>query len=457
MAMMSNLKSGVSDPKSRVFLIVMAIVLVVVLLIGYTSRSKTAAIKGQNAGGTAQSKIKNVGGNMNTLAPPGGGVENSLAYKEIQKKHDEQLAQKALIQADKGGAAALPTIGGAASQNTLAASLGIPVASAPTENRTPQMLAQERQQDLMRQRDSEAKKQKKLSLLSKQIRILSENWRVNPQTITYAEKNQALNRAGTTAISGKGAQTPGQTTGKVFYKAGDILFAVLLTSVNSDQPGPVMAQVISGPLASSKVIGAINQASIPKNGTDPKVSQALVLEFNVLNIPSQKKSQSVNAIAIDPETARTSLASNVDNHYLLRYGTFLAANFAAGWGSAIAQNNAAQVITQNGVTTLNSGQNFSTSDQVKQALGATAAQFSKAMNLLDKPPTITIDAGSPVGLLLQQDLVLGGDDATPTMRQNTGGGGGYTQSTSAPGSGGAAAPAVQTNASGQPRAAGLAG
>jgi len=192
----------------------------------------------------------------------------------------------------------------------------------------------------------------------------------------------------------------------------------MMTSVNSDQPSPVLARLVSGPLSNSKVIGYINPATIPTTSNAPKVSKALILEFNIMNIPGKKTSVPFKAVAIDPDTARTSLATSVDNHYMLRYGTFFAANFLSGLGQAISMQSQTKVVTGNGTTDIGRTEKFSSGDEAKIAIGKTGEALAKSMNFLEVPPTIRIASGTAIGILLQSDLVLGGDDTQDLINKS---------------------------------------
>ena len=179
------------------------------------------------------------------------------------------------------------------------------------------------------------------------------------------------------------------------YKAGNVILAVLDTEVNSDEASPVMATIVQGSLKGSKVIGNFQL-----------VSQKLLLKFSVVSIPRLDGSVAINAVAIDPETSKTAMASSVDNHYMLRYGTLLGSAFLSGLGQAVqtsgttVQSNPTQGnITQQGAT--------STLGKTIIAVGTMAQAFGTAMgDKVNTPPTVKLNAGVSVGLLLMADLAI---------------------------------------------------
>ena len=64
-------------------------------------------------------------------------------------------------------------------------------------------------------------------------------------------------------------------------KAGKIMFAVLNTAVNSDEPGPILATIVGGKYKGAKLLGKIQK---PQTITGVKPS-ALTLTFNLMNVP----------------------------------------------------------------------------------------------------------------------------------------------------------------------------
>lgn len=202
-----------------------------------------------------------------------------------------------------------------------------------------------------------------------------------------------------TAIGNGGQQQPMSAGNEDVYKAGTILFAVMDTGVNSDmRNSPVMATIVQGPLKGSKVLG---------NFSFNREAKSVLLQFSVLSAPQLKNSIGFNAVAIDPNTAQTALASNVDNHYLLRYGGLFAASFVSGLGQAAQQS--AQSVTINTGTgeTIQLNGGISTEKSLIMGLGDVGNEFANAWRpLVNTPPTVTLNGGTGVGLLLMSDLAI---------------------------------------------------
>ena len=184
-------------------------------------------------------------------------------------------------------------------------------------------------------------------------------------------------------------------------KSGDILFAVLDTSVNTDEPGPILATIVSGRLKGSKLIGSFN---LPSN------ADKMVVTFNTLSMLGADKTISINAYAIDPDTARTALSSRTNHHYLMKYGSLFASTFMAGFSSAIQSADTTITVGGTGGTTTTEVQNGidrSTLDNALIGLGAVGQAWAQeAQKNMSKPTTVELYSGTGIGVLFTQDVTL---------------------------------------------------
>ena len=97
--------------------------------------------------------------------------------------------------------------------------------------------------------------------------------------------------------------------------------------INTDEPGPVLARVVNSPLNGSKLIGSM--------GVTGPYSESAYISFSTVSIPAMDRSIGLSTVAIDPKTARTALATDVNKHLLLRYGTLIASSFLVGMSDAV--------------------------------------------------------------------------------------------------------------------------
>lgn len=192
----------------------------------------------------------------------------------------------------------------------------------------------------------------------------------------------------------------------ILLKAGDILFAVLETSVNTDEPGPIMATIVQGKFKGSRVLGTVQLAATEAAGSRP---EKVVLNFSTLSSPTLPASIGIRAVAIDPETARTALASNVDHHYILRYGTLFASSFMAGYAKVITSEGTVQTTAQNGLAATTTLPQLSGKKEIFAALGEVGKRLGDATaEYFNMPNTIVVDAGTGFGLLILSDVSSAG-------------------------------------------------
>ncbi|MGJ3493692.1 intracellular multiplication protein IcmE [Piscirickettsia salmonis] len=185
----------------------------------------------------------------------------------------------------------------------------------------------------------------------------------------------------------------------IIEKSGAILFAVLDTQLNSDQPGtPVMATIIQGKFKDAKLLGSFKRE-------DDK----LVISFDHMSLPVLDHSISIKAYAINATTAQNALASDVDNHYLLRYGGLFASAFLQGFGEYFSDTSNSLC---NGSTTciVTSDQTSAATEQTSKKavysglgqVGTTLGQ--QAASEFNRPPTVTLNQGVGMGILFMSDV-----------------------------------------------------
>lgn len=189
------------------------------------------------------------------------------------------------------------------------------------------------------------------------------------------------------------ASSSTRAKGASFVRAGTVVPAVLLGSLNSDNPGPVLAQITSGPLAGTRILGQFSASD-----------KALTLNFSTLSKPGLG-TYSIKAVAIDDNYA-TGMATDVNNHYFRRYGLTLAAAFVEGYGDAISRQNTTVTSTDFG-TVVSQGE-LSDSDIAKSAFGEVGSKIGQQLSREGNNvrPTVTLDCGGgcSVGLLFLSDF-----------------------------------------------------
>ncbi|CAM4428291.1 MAG: hypothetical protein LEGION0398_MBIBDBAK_00469 [Legionellaceae bacterium] len=311
-----------------------------------------------------------------TVVDNQGRVVGKSANKALQKA--DPLAALATSANNMGKSQSLSGIGGNATENQL-------------------LLAKQKQEQAYQAQQTQANKQQLQGLITGQANQLFTAWAppmqqyvVANETTSTMTNTPGFKMQGSGAlISEKGLANNGSN---VLVKAGTIMFGVLNTAVNTDQPGPIMATIVSGKFKGAKLLGTIQRQE-----------DKALLTFNIMNYKKLSRSQTINVVAIDPETARTALATDVDYHYWLRYGSLFAASFIQGYSNAIATSGT--TTTTSLLSTTTSRPQLNPSEKLLVALGNVGTQYSTLlMPLFNKPPTVTVNSGTGVGLLFLTDV-----------------------------------------------------
>jgi polyhydroxyalkanoate synthesis regulator phasin/type IV secretory pathway VirB10-like protein len=206
--------------------------------------------------------------------------------------------------------------------------------------------------------------------------------------------------SGSTNAADKATKQP-QTA---LIKSGTIIFAVLDTAVDSDYPDtPVMATLIEGPFKGARLLGKLALAQ----GQDK-----LSLNFSMMDMEAWPTTKTISAFAIDPDTARTVMASEVDHHYMERWGTIMATSFLQGYSTAITN----QGTSTTGVFgTSTSHPELSAGSKFAVGLGQIGMNLNQiALQNLNRPTTVKITAGVGIGVLFTGEVTA--EDPTPLKR-----------------------------------------
>jgi intracellular multiplication protein IcmE len=322
-------------------------------------------------------------------ASDAGGVSNNPEYRRKVHVSNEREARKAAM----SGQSSVPAVGGEEKKDETLALAGTVARSQPEgiptgQNRetTERQREQEESQALLSARSAEE------SELDKEVGGILSTWSGGGENLSVlaVRKTKSGTPAGIHAGSGKAKSgTPASRKNIPIIPAGKILYARIVNELNSDHPGPVLAQVAGGRFDGVKFLGSFQR----DHG-------ALVIKFDRV-IYKDGETDSIGAYAVSPGTKlRSGLETDVNHHYLYRYGALLASAFLQGFGqSAMYSNSTAYpstfgmpVIGFNGMTLL---------QQSEMGLGQAGMMLSgNAMNAFNRPTTVKVASDTPVGLLI---------------------------------------------------------
>jgi hypothetical protein len=237
------------------------------------------------------------------------------------------------------------------------------------------------------------------------IGALQESWKNKAPSSEFdyfgkqsQNRNQTVNNTGVSNSNSQLRTSNAQVSNVQVpdQKAGDIIHAVLDTGVNSDEQSPVMATVVAGQFKGAKLLGRF-----------VRTNKRVVIQFNTMSVPNFPTSVKLNVVAVDPDTKKSNMATDVDNHYFLRYAVLTAATFLRGYSRAIANQGTSTTVTPAG-TIIQTQDELSSSQINKRALGEVgeelASQTKQTINGLE--PTVYVEAGTPMGLMFMDDFYL---------------------------------------------------
>lgn len=190
------------------------------------------------------------------------------------------------------------------------------------------------------------------------------------------------------------ANLPEEDRGKLLLPAGSVSYAENLMSITSDRETPVVARLVSGPMAGNVLRGAY--------GVD-KASGKMSVNFTSMS-DEKGKTVPVEAIAVDGFTAETVTRSSIDRRLLRRYAPVLGATFITGLAAAAAEPDKTIITNSDGDQEV--VEQARTTEQAAYA-GLAASADAISADLLEyspKGPEIRIAAGFPLGIIFVTDV-----------------------------------------------------
>jgi len=206
-----------------------------------------------------------------------------------------------------------------------------------------------------------------------------------------AEEAAALEQQQLQGQQAQGVNQEEQQT--ILLPAGEILYSQLINEANSDTPGPVVAQIVSGPLKGSRVLGDFEVQK-----------ELLTLNFHTAVIDGE--SISIDAVALDPNTTIPGMATEVNHRYFQRIVLPAAAAFVEGTASAIA-NSGLTTVTVSGDTVTESEEDASQDQEISAGVEEMGREVGDVLDEIanDAEILVRIAAGTPMGLLFLQPVI----------------------------------------------------
>lgn len=219
-----------------------------------------------------------------------------------------------------------------------------------------------------------------------------------------------------------GQSGQGGTSADVIIPAGKIEYGQLLLEANTDAPGPVLAQVVSGPFKGARMLGNFEAQR-----------DFLTLQFSTMSYDDQ--TIAIQAVAINPETSTPGIVTEIDRRYISRVVLPTAAAFIQGFGEAVAEAGNTTVTVEDG-TAIEEEEDLDTREELFSAAADAGDVLSELVQeeAQEIRPLLRIDAGTPIGVLFLTPVL------DPETAPEQGFGGVYGQGYGAGGFGGQGLP-----------------
>ncbi len=380
-----NIKAALGDGKTRTIYIggLAIVITVAAFAIWSFSAQKTAP-----RGGVPASEVPKLPGMQNAATAEVASKVATPVYDKLIQEQNQREAEKA----KQEGGSAVPVMRAGGEQEPVPQPQPAPQA-APLPQYQPDTWHEDEQK---RQQVIAARTQ----AMKNQVNLLITAWAPKEHTNLVVVKDAPRGDVQSTQGSSAAATVAtAAVTRPPAKKAGDTCYAVLNTAVNTDEPSPVTATILQcGELDQAKIVGKIEVA---------QNAQKAVLRFTNINVPGQPTSLPMDGVAIDEATRRTALASDVDNHYFLRYGSLFASAFLGGVGEALLKGGQDEQIVTSQTGAVVQRNAYDSKQLVLAGIGNVGKQAGSNMgSVFNRPPTIKIDAGIGIGILFMSDLTL---------------------------------------------------
>ena len=206
------------------------------------------------------------------------------------------------------------------------------------------------------------------------------------------------------------AGTPAVPTGGVgevasplpALRPGDTAPARMLTGLNSDLPGPAIAEIVDGPLTGARLSGSF---------TVVRSAGGLSLTFDSMSL-ADGRSVPVSAIGLSPWTGGGVTRSRLDPRLLQRYGGLALSGAVSGAAQAMGRSTGRTTVAGGAVVVDvdEASEREIIASSVGRVAGAVEADLAGRM---PDGALITLDAGAPVVVLFTAPLRPQGEGEAP--------------------------------------------
>ncbi|MCQ0090341.1 DotG/IcmE/VirB10 family protein [Roseovarius sp. M141] len=213
----------------------------------------------------------------------------------------------------------------------------LPPANEPVETEQPRTVVIDRQQPVQQQGrpmpdqpqpPDYARINQLAQLMATQQQGLIGAWTAQPSAVTVVvEEDLVPSEDSTSARTNDGMtrQSGAPALSEPLIRAGDVVLASSIITNDSDTPGPVVAQIMKGPLKGARLLGGFEAN---QNNTH------LIVQFNTAVLEDGTRIP-IAAYAVDARQKSLAVRSDLDRRLFARYAPRVAAAFVSGVGDAL--------------------------------------------------------------------------------------------------------------------------
>lgn len=179
----------------------------------------------------------------------------------------------------------------------------------------------------------------------------------------------------------------------ILLPAGTIEYAQLITEANTDVPGPIVAEIVTGPFKGARIIGTFGETY-----------DYLTLNFDTIILDGVD--YSAKAVAIDPATTLPGMATDIDRRYFTRVVLPVAAEFISGFASAISESGTTTIVVEGNTTTETTSNNRDKDQEVALGVATAGQELSGIIKEIkdNNPQLLRVRAGTPMGILFVESV-----------------------------------------------------
>lgn len=389
----SNLSKALNDPRTRlVFFGGLGLALMVMMF-------AVARLSSDGPVGDAEVQVAHVA--VPNGAQPSTQPVNTQVYEELTSQAEQ--ASVAQAKQSEGTAMPIPRVGEAPpasnpadDQATLPRDGGSTVGTAQP--------AQDDQQQRILQMEEQLRQQR-YAAMARQFDLLVGRWgssagEFQSQRVqTPAEVPPTEVSSPATRVSPQEPAVASGIASQPLIQANTLSLGVTLSESNTDDALPlVRARVLSGPAKGALISGQIQ--------VGPRAEGGLV-RFTQLTPANGGAAVAIDAVAVDPRTARASVASDVDKHTVSRMGALFLSSVLGGVSEAMLRGGQQETVIANGQTTLVQREAYSDRDLALIGVGRVGSNAAGLVeSAVNRPPTVRLRAGTEIGVLFLQDVNL---------------------------------------------------